>query len=127
MYEYVKAYFIRHKIKCEFFNEDEKYIILINKIQPKYVDIKDPKFWNGILDKCPSFPTKKEKIAYLKKYVQELFKYDTFTPKWIQPPEWPIENNKPLMFVKQEEIEDGFKYTFFNEETKNIKIVEQFY
>ncbi len=59
-----------------------------------------------------------------------MFKYDTKPPRWIQDPEWPIIDGKPLIFKSQtkEKLDDErVYYTFYNPETKEEQIVCQFY
>ena len=126
LYENIKAYFIRNKIDCEFKNEDEEYISLIKKIQPKYVDIRDVQFWNTIISESPEFSKKQEKIRFFKNLMIEKFSYEQKPPRWLQAPEWPLDNNIPLKFIKQQSIESGMKYYFYNTKTKETKIIEQF-
>lgn len=127
LYEEIRACFIRQKKKFNFYNKDEDYITLINKIQPKYVDIRNQSFWDKILASVPQNIKKSEKIKLLKEETKKRFPYQSKPPKWIQSPEWPIEDNNPLKFINQTKIDDGFKYSFINEITKQTKTIEQYY
>ncbi len=127
LYELIRAGFLRQKKKYNFYNEDEEYVSLINKIQPKYVDIRNQSFWDKVLSSVWADIKKTERIKLLKEETKKLFPYETKPPRWIQSPEWPIEENKPLKFIKQAKIDDGFKYYFINEDTQQTKIIEQYY
>ena len=127
LYEEIKACFIRQKKKYNFYNEDENYITLINKIQPKYIDIKDQAFWDNILRSVPQNIKNSERVKLLKDKTKNLFPYESKPPRWIQSPEWLIENEVPLKFIKQSKIDDGMKYYFSNEVTKEVKIIEQYF
>lgn len=126
LYEEIRACFIRQKKKYNFYNEDEDYITLINKIQPKYIDIRNQDFWDKILSSVSKDLKKSEKIKLLKDKTKKLFSYESKPPRWIQSPEWIIENGVPLKFIKQINKFDGAEYYFYNRETKQTKVIEQF-
>ncbi|KUJ52535.1 hypothetical protein [Chryseobacterium sp. JAH] len=110
----------------------EDYALLISGT-PKYLDI-DPEFFEKFILPTDQSLSKTDKKQIIKKTVEQLFKYQTKPPKWIQNPEWLIKNNKPLYFLGQIDIknsnffhDDGGVYLFIDTETGNIETVKQFY
>ena len=62
----------------------------------------------------------------VKKKVKELFKYETKKPRWIQQPEWPIIDNRPLIFKYQKTSSEGVEqYFFYDSYTGETRIIEQ--
>lgn len=114
LFQEIKCYLLRNKIKCNCYSPDEEYISIIDRIQPRYVDIRQSEFWDEVLNGCPDFSTKKEKIAFLKEKTKKLFVFEKSAPKWIQPPEWSINNNRPLKLEKY-----NIKYIGFIVYSKN--------
>lgn len=106
----------------------EKYGYLLD-IQPTWLDISDDGIFQQILDEIPQELSKTQRIKLGKERVKELFKYDKTYPRWIQSPEWPIVNGKPLVFSHQEKVKDDDFHTyyyFYNEDTKEQTVIEQF-
>ena len=126
LYELIRAGFCRQKKKYNFYNEDEEFVTLIYKIEPRYVDIREQSFWDKVLSRVPADIKKTERIKLLKEETKKLFPYETKPPRWIQGPEWVIENGVPLKFIKQINKLDHSEYHFYNEETKETRIIEQF-
>jgi hypothetical protein len=55
-------------------------------------------------------------------------------PKWIQSPDWPTRNGKPLVFVGQLSVDapelfhdKGAAYVFYNPDTGGFETVAEFY
>jgi hypothetical protein len=76
--------------------------------------------------------TKKTKI--IKDRLKELFKYVEKPPKWIQSPDWPIREGKPLVFIGQLPInapeffhDKGAAYLFFEADGGGFETVTQFH
>ena len=115
------------------FNKYQKYqndLQFLCDIQPSYVYIEDEEFLNNIINQAPKELSKTKKKLWIKNKIKEMFKYDTKPPRWIQDPEWPIIDGKPLIFKSQtkEKLDDErVYYTFYNPETKEEQIVCQFY
>ena len=107
-----------------------KYGFLLD-IQPNWLDILDEDFLNyQIISKAPEGLTKTEKTAWCKKRIKELFQYDKISPRWIQNPEWPIINGRPLVFRKQTTNKmgkDKVDFIFYNPDTEEEHIVTQWY
>ena len=109
-------------------NYHENYMFVLD-IQPSWLDIEDDSIFQQILDEIPQELSKTQRIKLGKERVKELFKYDKTYPRWIQSPEWPIVNGKPLVFSHQEKVKgDDFHtyYYFYDEDTKEQTVVEQF-
>lgn len=99
-------------------------------IQPSYAYIEDEDFLNKIIVEAPKDLSKTNQKKWLKEKIKSLFRYDNKPPRWIQDPEWPIVDGKPLVFKSQtkENINDErVYYTFYNPETQEEKVIIQFY
>lgn len=108
-------------------NEQDYNFLL--KIQPAWLDINDDKIFQRIIDEIPQELSKTQRIKLGKEKVKAMFKYDKTYPRWVQDPEWPIVNGKPLVFSHQEKVKgEDFHtyYYFYDEDTKEQTIVEQF-
>ncbi|MDE7455064.1 MAG: hypothetical protein K2M64_04475, partial [Clostridia bacterium] len=98
-------------------------------IQPAWLDIYDDSMLQQIFDEIPQDLSKTQRIKLGKEKIKALFKYDKTYPRWIQNSEWPIVNGKPLVFSHQEKIKgDDFHsfYYFYDEDTKEETVIEQF-
>lgn len=98
-------------------------------IQPTWLDIDDDCILHQILDEIPKTLSKTQRVKLGKEKVKELFKYDKTYPRWIQNPEWPIAHGKPLVFSHQEKVKGDDchnYYYFYDEDTKEETIIEQF-
>lgn len=97
---------------------------------PDWVDLSDDFLEKEILSKLPENISKKQKIKLCREKIKDIFRYDTSPPRWIQDPEWPIKNDKPLVFKKQskEKKEDErVYYYFYDPETGETETVIQSY
>lgn len=106
----------------------EEYIFLLN-IQPSWVDIDDDSLVSSIVDSIPNDLSRNQRVLIGKKKIKELFKYTKTYPRWLQNPEWPIINGKPLVFSHQERLRSDdlrTRYYFFDPDTKEEKVIEQF-
>ncbi|WP_036153784.1 hypothetical protein [Maribacter forsetii] len=112
---------------------DEFYDLIISS-QPKYLDIDTLFFENHIYK--PEYKTlsKSSQKKEIKKIILRLFQFESKAPKWIQNPQWLIEDNKPLYFLGQYAIknsnvfhDDGFIYLFIKKDTKEIRTIVQLY
>lgn len=110
----------------------EAYDVMLTA-SPKYLDIDSAFFEKYILPADKSL-SKTDKKQVMKKKIEQLFKYQTKPPKWIQNPDWLIKNDKPMYFLGQVDIknsdlfhDDGCVYLFVNTETGDIETVKQFY
>ncbi len=99
---------------------EQEYNFLLD-IQPTWLNIDDDIIFQKILDEIPQNLSKTQRIKIGKEKIKELFRYDKTYPRWVQNPEWPIVNGKPLVFSHQEQmLNDNFHtyYCFYDEDTK---------
>jgi hypothetical protein len=75
-----------------------------------------------------------KKTKLIKERLKEYFKYVDKPPKWIQSPDWPIRDGKPLIFVGQLSIDapelfhdKGAAYLFYDPAKEGFETVAQFY
>jgi len=75
-----------------------------------------------------------QKTKLVKQRLREYFKYVDKPPKWIQSPDWPIRDGKPLVFVGQLPIDapelfhdKGVAYLFFDPANGGFETVAQFH
>lgn len=106
---------------------------LISMLSPKYIDA-DSEFIEKYILPSDKTLSKTEQKQLIKNRYTELFKFQSKPPKWIQNPQWPIKNDKPLFFLAQVDIKDceffhdnGSIYLFLDPETKTIETIQQFY
>lgn len=102
----------------------------ISEIQPSYVDIEDEEFLNKIIEETPKEISKTNQKKWLKDRIRSIFRYDSKPPRWIQDPEWPIVNGTPLVFkgqTKEKKDDERVYYYFYNPDTKEEKVIIQFY
>ncbi|MCL2474558.1 MAG: hypothetical protein FWF37_00245 [Chloroflexi bacterium] len=99
-------------------------------IQPSYVNIDDEAFLKAIITSAPEELTKSEQKKWLKEKIKSLFVYDVKPPRWIQDPEWPIVNGKPLVFksqTREHKDDERVWYTFYDPTTGEETTISQFY
>jgi len=109
----------------------DDYDIILDS-QPKYIDADVDFIERNVI------PTTKLSKGETKKLMKEtfknLFQFHKKPPKWIQSPNWPIINDKPLYFLGQLEIkdcdlfhDDGYVYIFIDQGNDKIETIKQFY
>ena len=127
--EVLTAYLDDNNIKYNLYPKyAEEYIFLLS-IQPSWLDIDDDFIFQQIMQEIPQDLPKTQRIKMGKEKIKAMFKYDKTYPRWIQDPEWPIVNGKPLVFSHQERVKgDDFHtlYYFYDEDTKEVTVIEQF-
>lgn len=129
IYKLIQQYFIRNRIPCSFYNNDYDYWNFLQEIQPDWLDIRDEEFLLNIVNSIPCYISQDKKKMWCEEKIKELFKYEKELPQWLQNPEWPIVNGKPLVFKEMIEkyqhnlvIND---FIFYDEITKEIIIITQ--
>lgn len=110
----------------------EKFSFMLDAL-PEYVGGVEAED-SGIFDKyIAELPEKASKSARIKMFRERLKKDFHLEgrkyPRWIQDPEWPFNNGKPMRFLYQKDFFGGElrKYYFEDVDTKEQRIVEQFY
>lgn len=109
------------------YKEDYRFLL---DIQPSWVDCRDDSILQPIIDSIPKDLSKTKRIAMGKEKIKALFKYDKSYPRWIQEAEWPIVNGKPLVFSHTENVDgnpEHKRYYFYDPDTNEQTVVEQFY
>lgn len=132
LYTMAKKYLLRNKIEFAsntFYND--RYTFLI-KIQPDWLDLdfNNEEFLINLVNNAPKELSESQKIKWCQDKLKDLFKYDSRPPRWIQSPEWPIINGKPLVFKgqsKERKESELVKFFFYNPETGEETVVEQYY
>ena len=108
----------------------EEYKMLLD-IQPSWLDIEDDQgIFDKLLKEIPKDISKTQEIKFGKERIKELFRYDKTYPRWVQSPEWPIINGKPLVFSNQKKDkknDERVYYYFYNPDTNEQVVIEQFY
>lgn len=95
---------------------------LLLSAQPKWLDIRG-EYAQQLLNAAPDILNKKELKEWLKNEILKQFQYVSNPPRWLQTPEWPIQNQQPLVFLGQLSIENYFYdeaavYIFYNPQSK---------
>ena len=80
---------------------------------------------SAIIDSVPKNFSKKEKIKYVKVKLNALFPGNK-RPFWIEFPEWPTFNGKPMVYIERKRNGDLFQYVFEDADSGKQRIVEQF-
>ncbi|CAI3948795.1 unnamed protein product [Commensalibacter communis] len=98
------------------------------KIQPKWLQIPESCF-QKLLAEIPGKTGKELELA-LKQKIKEHFHFLKKPPRWLQDTFWPIENDKPLIFIDQLSISPLFHdetqlYIFYNEENNSFITIKQ--
>lgn len=128
----IRRFFLENDLPVDIDNfYTDRYVFLI-EIQPSWLDLDDEEFLiKEIVDKIPADIEKKsQKIKWCKDKIKEYFKYDKTPPRWIQSPEWPIANGRPLVFKRQsKEMKDDEQvdFYFYDPDTKQETVITQFY
>lgn len=108
----------------------ENYLYILD-IQPSWLDcVDDQGIYDKILEEVPKDISKTKQIAWGKARIKELFRYDKTYPRWVQSPEWPIVNGKPLVFShqsKEKKDDERVYYYFYDPETKEETVIMQLY
>ena len=97
---------------------------------PSYVggpDVDESMILETLYDEIPVNLSESKRGKLFKERVKELFPCaDKKYPRWIQEPEWPMSNGKPMRFVSQNRKGEIYYYIFEDIITKEQRVVEQF-
>ena len=110
------------------YSDDYNYIL---RIQPSWLDITDDQgLFDKILAERPKELSSTKQTEWGKAVLRKMFRYDKTYPRWVQDPEWPIVNGKPLVFSHQSKEKNGDErvyYYFYDPETKKETVITQIY
>ena len=82
---------------------------------------------DSIIDECPSEWSKTKKVKYIKERIKEEFHLEGRKhPYWIQVPDWPAHNGKPMKYVKtvKKHKWEWHQVYFVDPETGDERIVD---
>lgn len=106
---------------------------LVLDCQPKYIDA-DVGFIEKHILNVDGSKSKAQIKKEIKNRFRDLFQSQKKPPRWIQSPQWPIVDEKPLFFMGQIVIkdcqfyhDDGEMYIFINPEHMEEVVIKQFY
>ena len=105
---------------------------LLLDAQPSWLDVDMEYFQTQVLALAPIDLKKVALKKWLREKLKELFKFVSKPPHWIQNPQWPIQDCRPLVFLGQFALKDYFHdnaavYVFHNKESGECKTVIQVY
>ncbi len=78
---------------------------------PSYID--GPEVWNSkiidhIIDECSDSDAMKTKKEYVRKRIIDVFHIEKGKhPRWLQNPNWPFNDGKPMQYIKTQVIRKG--------------------
>lgn len=73
-------------------------------------------------------PSKAKRIKFAQMKIITSFHVEkNKRPRWVQGPEWPMGVDSPMMFVKQQKTGELVEFFFQDVDTKEQRIVKQFY
>jgi len=84
-----------------------KFYDLLLSAQPRWLRVPDEWLKKHVLIDAQD-RQKKELRDWIRKRLLELFRYRVKPPRWIQSPNWPINDNVPLVFLGQMNISGYF-------------------
>jgi len=113
----MKKYLEKNDVKFNFSNASNEISNIILDVLPKWLDA--PYDYFESITKQYQSTNKKEIKDILRKKIETDFISLKNKPKWIQAPNWPIENGIPLIFIGENDMSDinhdtTKVYVFFN-------------
>lgn len=108
---------------------DEKFGLMLD-ICPDYIggtEIEEAGIIEKIIAEAPQDLPKSKRIKLLKEKVKQAFHIEArVRPYWIQEPEWPVNNGRPMKFVRTEKKHGGEVklHHFVDVETGETRVVE---
>lgn len=109
-------------------NKHEEIYDILHKVIPSWISI-DDNYSRYLIEKYKDNEGR-ELQELLKREINSSFKFLKKKPKWLQSPNWPIKNDRPLCFVGQIDISNlkhdtSFLYVFFDSESNEYITFEQ--
>ncbi len=101
-------------------------------VQPAWLDVDADFLKRNIIDKGPPDLSKSASKAWARKRLREMFRYAGKPPRWVQSPNWPIREGRPLVFMGQVTVENYFHdravlFVFHDPEAEEFVTVAQVY
>ena len=121
--EYLFFRGVKHKLDTNILDKFN----LISKIQPKWLYLQ-PDYINKLFSEAGNL-NGKELTNWLKETILKRFIYTSVPPKWLQAPNWLIED-EPLIFIGQLDItkishDNSQMYIFYSKLKNEFRIVTQ--
>ncbi|KAB7769765.1 hypothetical protein [Xanthomonas maliensis] len=106
----------------------ERLFNLLLQAQPKWLRLTGDYLANVLNGQSDDHP--KAELSRLKARIKDDFRYLKRPPNWLQSPDWPIEEGKPLIFVGQIDTtglhhDSSHAYVFFNPDTQGFVTLGQ--
>lgn len=107
---------------------DERYDLILSA-QPKWLDV-DSEYVQSEIIPAAGDLTGNELKQWLRAEFLKRFRYITKPPRWIQNPNWPINENGPLIFLGQLQVKDYFHdeaaiYVFHDQKSDSLQTIRQ--
>ena len=126
LYRIVYSFFVRRKIKGNYFNIEFELSKVIRENTPDYVFFS----LDDILRDMPDDLTDNEQLQWCKQQCKKRcahYKYDNKPPEWVHEPQWPKYHGRDMVFSYQEEEGDKVIYHFYDSATGQNKDIIQYY
>jgi len=114
------------------FPNEEMYYLTLDAC-PDYIDgteISQEKVIENIVRECDGSWSRTKKVKYIKDRIKEVFHIEGRKhPQWVQNPEWPMMNGKPMKFVKTtvKVKYEWYQHHFIDPETGEEHVVDDMY
>lgn len=129
----IEDFLEKAEVSCRPANRFGSLHSLILQAVPRYLD-PPLEFMIEKIVPCDGALSDAQKKKLIKERLKEYFRCLDKPPKWIQDPDWPIRDGKPLVFVGQIPIDasdlfhdKGAAYLFFDPADGSFETVAQFY
>lgn len=80
---------------------------------------------SDIIESAPDSLSKTQRVRFVKSKLNEMFPWKK-RPFWVEMPEWPTCNGKPMEYISKKVEGDLFLYLFRDSETGEERIIKQF-
>jgi hypothetical protein len=77
-------------------------------VQPAWLDVDADLLKRNIIDQVPRDLSKTASKTWARARLREMFRYPGKPPRWVQSPNWPIRDGRPLIFMGQVTVENYF-------------------
>ena len=124
----LRQFLLKNDIKFEYSERSDDIYDIILKTQPKWLNV-DPSFFSEI---CSDYnkKNKREIKSRIEDKIKKEFIYLKKYPQWLQAPNWPIENGKPLVFIGELDLSNISHdttrvYVFYNSQNNSFINIKQ--
>ena len=115
------------KIKHSLVDKDVDYVNGLFNSLPEWVDWLPIEYMHNLYLQAPPQFTDLQKMGWFTSEIIRLFRYKDSPPEWLPRGEWPIIDEKPCLFLYQEDEIGRTIYYFSSDDSENNIIeIEQF-